>query len=78
LGGVREKLQKVRERFGATQDPVEILSSVAQRWVLAHPNVCGVIPGFRNPKQAACNVVAGRDEPMSEVDVKWLRDLFRA
>jgi len=63
-----------------TNDPsqrdIEVLSSIAQRWLLAHPNVCSVIPGFRNPRQAACNVAATKDAEMSGADVQWLRELF--
>ncbi len=55
-----------------------LLSSVVQRWVLAHDHVCCVIPGFRNASQARCNVGAGTDAPLSAADVVWLRELFRA
>jgi cystathionine beta-lyase/cystathionine gamma-synthase len=46
--------------------------------LLAHPRVCSAIPGFRNAKQAACNVQAAADGPLAAADVAWLRDLFRA
>jgi hypothetical protein len=36
-----------------------------------------VIPGFRNPRQAACNVTATSHEPMGHEDVKWLRELWQ-
>jgi aryl-alcohol dehydrogenase-like predicted oxidoreductase len=55
---------------------IETLSSIAQRWILAHANVCSVIPGFRNPKQAACNVAAARHGEMGAGDVEWLRGVF--
>ncbi len=83
LRGVRAKLRKVVERFGGST-PLDagartrLLASVAQRWVLAHDNVCGVIPGFRNASQAQCNVGAAADAPMGAADVAWLRELFRA
>ena len=57
---------------------VAAFSSVASRWVLAHPHVCSVIPGFRNARQATCNVGAGDAAPMSSADVAFVRDLFRA
>ncbi|MCX5689181.1 MAG: aldo/keto reductase [Planctomycetota bacterium] len=83
LLAVREKLMQVRARLGSkaapgsTQD-IAFLSSVASRWLLAHPRVCSAIPGFRNAKQAACNVQAASDAPLAAADVAWLRDLFRA
>lgn len=91
LRDVRAKLTQVKQRAStgafslatnaesrmpnAAKD-IETLASIAQRWLLAHPNVCGVIPGFRNANQAACNVAAMKDQPMNDADVKWLRDLF--
>ena len=79
LRKVKDRLQQVKKRFGATgADSTEVLASVACRWVLAHENVSAAIPGFRNAKQAACNVRAGSDAPMSAEDVAWLRALFAA
>lgn len=77
LRGVRTKLASVQERFGNPgRDSIEFFSSVAQHWLLAHPHVCSVIPGFRNERQAVCNVAAAKDEPMSAADVEWLSKLF--
>ncbi|HYF16185.1 MAG TPA: aldo/keto reductase [Phycisphaerales bacterium] len=76
LREVRDKLALVKERFGPAADPTRLLSSVAQRWVLAHRNVCSTIPGFRDAKQAGMNVAAAEDPPLSEADVAWLRRLF--
>lgn len=80
LRRVREKLAKVKARFGAADKPADeqiaILSSVASRWVLSHEHVCSAIPGFRNARQAAANVRAGIEPPMSQTDAAWLRDLF--
>jgi len=77
LRSVRDKLAQVKKRFGATPgNEIEVLSSVAQRWVLAHAHVCSVIPGFRNERQARANVRAANDPPMSAEDVEWLRNLF--
>lgn len=83
LTGVRQKLAQVVARFGGspTMDAAArtaLLSSVVQRWVLAHDHVCCVIPGFRNAAQARCNIGAGTDAPLSAADVVWLRELFRA
>lgn len=78
LRAVREKLQKVRTRFSTPgRDATETLASIAQRWVLAHDNVCSVIPGFRNARQAKCNVGAAKDQLMQDADVAWLRELFK-
>lgn len=74
LRGVRARLGKLKARFGPT---TEDLASVAQRWVLAHEHVCSVIPGFRNARQAACNIRAASDAPMSAEDVAFCRDVFR-
>jgi myo-inositol catabolism protein IolS len=77
---VREKLTKLAAHFGfasATGDArIAAFSSVASRWVLAHPHVSSVIPGFRNARQATCNIAAGSAEPMSPTDVAFVRALF--
>ncbi|MEI7657592.1 MAG: aldo/keto reductase [Phycisphaerae bacterium] len=83
LGGVRAKLAQVRARFASQASPgtpedTAFLSSIASRWVLSHPQVCSAIPGFRNARQASCNVRAASDAPMSAADAAWLGDLFRA
>jgi len=90
LRDVRERLAMVRQRANAggfglpagdfkmgTPQDIERLASIAQRWLLAHVNVASVIPGFRNPRQAACNVTATSHEPMGHEDVKWLRELWQ-
>lgn len=80
LREVRTKLGEIKRRFGTeglTGDGLTAaLSSIASRWVLAHPNVCSAIPGFRNAKQAKSNVRAGSDTPMGDSDVAFVRDLF--
>lgn len=77
LRGVRAKLQQMVSRFAKPgEDKIEVLSSAASRWVLAHPRVCSAIPGFRNARQATCNLRGATDPPMSEGDVVWCRDLF--
>ena len=79
LRAVREKLQRSVSRFAKPgREAIETLSSAAQRWALAHDHVCSVIPGFRNARQARCNVAAAKDEPMSAGDVTWLREVFKA
>lgn len=81
LWAVRETLAKALARFApaaAGEDRTKALASLAQRWVLAHDRVCSVIPGFRNERQARCNVAAAADEPMNAHDVDQLRQLFRS
>lgn len=80
LREVRTTLGKIKERLGAnptqSQDPTALLASVAQRWVLAHDHVCSVIPGFRNERQARCNLHAATDAPMTKDEVEYCRGLF--
>jgi len=79
LLAVRAKLAQVKARFAQPgEDPVEVLSSAASRWVLSHPNVCSAIPGFRNERQARCNLRAASDAPMSSEDAAWCRGVFKA
>jgi aryl-alcohol dehydrogenase-like predicted oxidoreductase len=69
LRALKVKLAKLKERFGST---AEDLAGVALNYVLAQPRVACVIPGFRNAKQAACNVqAAGRT--LSQADVDFVR-----
>lgn len=70
IAKLEPKLARLKERFGGT---TEDLARMALQYVLAQPRVCCVIPGFRNPRQAACNV-AGMDKPLTEEDVKFIRD----
>jgi aryl-alcohol dehydrogenase-like predicted oxidoreductase len=67
---LKPKLQKLKQRFG---DSIQDLASVALNYVLAHPRVACAIPGFRNDRQALCNVqAAGRD--LNAEDLKFIRD----
>lgn len=66
---LKPKLEKLKERFGAT---TEDLSAIAQRYVLNHPNVACVIPGFRNERQVRCNLAAIERELTSE-DMEYIR-----
>ncbi len=78
LREVRERLAKIKARFGRPGVPeVETLSSVALRWVLSHRNVSGVIPGFRNERQARANLRAAADPPMTPEEAEFCRALFR-
>ncbi len=73
LREIKSKVQQVKMRFGST---TEDLASAACRWVLAHEHVCSVIPGFRNEKQAKCNLRGAKDPPMGAGDVEFGRELF--
>jgi myo-inositol catabolism protein IolS len=69
LAELKPKLEKLKARFGsATED----LAAVALNYVLAHPHMACVIPGFRNAGQAECNVAAaGRS--LTQEDVEFIR-----
>jgi myo-inositol catabolism protein IolS len=69
LAGLKPKLQKLKERFGST---TEDLAAIALQYILAQPRVGCVIPGFRNERQAACNL-AGADRVLSAEDVAFIR-----
>ncbi len=70
---LKPKLEKLKARFGAT---TEDLARMSLQYLLAMPNVACVIPGFRNPRQAACNV-AGADKPLSAEDVAYIRETLK-
>jgi aryl-alcohol dehydrogenase-like predicted oxidoreductase len=55
LAALKPKLDKLAARFGSS---VGALAAMALQYVLAHPRVACVIPGFRNARQAASNVAA--------------------
>lgn len=70
---LKPKLEKLKARFGGT---IEDLASVAMNYCLAMPRVACVIPGFRNQRQAACNLAAdGR--ALSAEDVKFVQEAMR-
>ena len=70
---LKPKLEKLKARFGET---TEDLARMSLQYLLAMPNVACVIPGFRNPRQAACNV-AGADKPLSAEDVSFIRETLK-
>jgi aryl-alcohol dehydrogenase-like predicted oxidoreductase len=66
---LKPKLEKLKKRFGPT---TEDLASMALNYLLAFPRVACVIPGFRNDRQARCNLqAAGRT--LSADDVKFIQ-----
>jgi myo-inositol catabolism protein IolS len=73
LEALKRKLEKLKRRFGAS---TEDLAAVALNYVLAHPRVCCAIPGFRNARQARCNVAAvGR--ALTGDDLRFIRETLK-
>jgi myo-inositol catabolism protein IolS len=72
LAKVKPKIEKLKGRFGAT---TEDLAATALNYILAQPRVACVIPGFRNERQAKCNL-AGVSRDMSAADVEFIREIF--
>ncbi|HNC22594.1 MAG TPA: aldo/keto reductase [Opitutaceae bacterium] len=72
LRALKPKLARLKSRFGAT---TEDLAGVAQRYILNHPNVACVIPGFRNDRQVVCNL-AGADRELSVVDQDFITQVL--
>lgn len=70
LAGLAPKLGKLKARFGSS---TEELASMALNYVLSHPRVCCAIPGFRNERQARCNV-AGAGRALTREDVEFIRE----
>ncbi|MBI1372271.1 MAG: aldo/keto reductase [Phycisphaera sp.] len=56
----------------------ETMAQWAIRWCLDHDAVTTVIPGARNPKQAAGNAAASDLPPLGDATHTALRDLYRA
>jgi aryl-alcohol dehydrogenase-like predicted oxidoreductase len=69
LVALKPKLAKLKQRCGAT---TEDLAAVALNYVLAHPNIACVIPGFRNERQARINV-NGAGRVLTEADLEFIR-----
>lgn len=73
LNKLAPKLKAIKTKFGRS---TEELSSLALRFVLNHPRVACVIPGFRNERQVGCNLTACERE-LSEEDMALIREVFR-
>lgn len=73
LRALKPKMQRIKERFGAS---VEDLASAAIRFVTSHENVAGAIPGFRNQRQARCNVARADAPKMTEGEMAFCRGVF--
>ncbi len=72
LHDLHARLFRIKMRFGPTP---EALAAVALNFVLEHPHVGCVIPGFRNAKQAACNVAAA-GRRLTPEDLDFIRKVF--
>ncbi|HPF99435.1 MAG TPA: aldo/keto reductase [Kiritimatiellia bacterium] len=72
LAALAPKLGKLKARFGSS---TEELASMALNYVLASPRVCCAIPGFRNERQARCNV-AGAGRALTAEDVEFIRSVL--
>jgi aryl-alcohol dehydrogenase-like predicted oxidoreductase len=72
LSELKPKVEKLKARFGSTP---EDLAATALNYILAQPRVACVIPGFRNERQARCNL-AGVDRALSSSDVEFIRQTF--
>jgi aryl-alcohol dehydrogenase-like predicted oxidoreductase len=70
LQKLKPKLQKLKQRFG---EKTENLAAMALNYLLAMPRVSCVIPGFRNERQARCNL-AGAGKKLGDDDLKFIRD----
>jgi aryl-alcohol dehydrogenase-like predicted oxidoreductase len=69
IAELRPKLAKLKARFGSR---TEDLAGMALNYVLAQPRVACVIPGFRNERQAICNL-AGAGRALGQADVEFIR-----
>jgi len=73
LAALKPKLDTLAARFGGG---TEQMAAIALQYVLAHPRVACVIPGFRNARQAAVNVAAEGQE-LSESEVAFIRETLQ-
>jgi len=67
-------MEQMKDCFGESAPE---LAGVALRYVLKHPNVACVIPGFRNERQVANNLIT-IDRQLSEADIKFIKSLFES
>jgi len=72
LAKIKPKMDKLKARFGST---TEDLAATALNYILAQPRVACVIPGFRNERQARCNL-SGVGRELSPADVAFIREIF--
>ena len=70
IAALQPKLAKLKARFG---DSTEALAAAALGYILAQPHVACVIPGFRNERQARCNLAA-ESRPLNVDDLTFIRE----
>lgn len=69
IAKLKPKLATLKSRFGQT---TEDLAAMSIDFLLSFPKVCCAIPGFRNQRQAQCNLAAAK-KSMSAEDVKFVQ-----
>jgi aryl-alcohol dehydrogenase-like predicted oxidoreductase len=69
LGKLKPKLEKLKGQFGST---TEDLAAMAINYILAQPHVACAIPGFRNERQARCNLAAAA-KSLSAQEVQFIQ-----
>ena len=74
IAQLKPKLAKLKERYGQS---TEDLAAVALNYVLAHPHVACVIPGFRNERQVRSNLSADTRHKLSMQDVEFVRQVLQ-
>jgi aryl-alcohol dehydrogenase-like predicted oxidoreductase len=70
IAALKPKLDTLKSRFGST---TEDLAAMAINYVLAHPFVACAIPGFRNERQARCNIAGAERESLQLADLQFIR-----
>jgi myo-inositol catabolism protein IolS len=70
LSKLAPKIEKLKSRFGPD---VSDLARVALQYVLHTPEVCCVIPGFRNQRQVEVDLSAD-GKPLSDADMDFIRE----
>ena len=70
IAALKPKLGRLKARFG---DTTEDLAAVALNYILAQPRVACVIPGFRNERQARCNL-AGVGRELTADDLHFIQE----
>jgi len=68
IAKLKPRLAQLKSRFG---ESTEALAATALNYLLANPKVCCVIPGFRNERQARCNL-AGVGKFLSPADLTFI------
>ncbi len=72
LAKVEPKIELLKSKFGSD---LESLARAALQYVLYHPTVAAVIPGFRNLRQVMINLSA-MDKPLTEDEFNFIQKVF--